>query len=105
VRLEAAEDGRLIRHLDEPDRRWPDEDQASVRGAARFILGGFIGSNIPFGGLVRERALQLLQQHGLQQVKICQIPVGSADAGLRGALLSLQHIPKKVSETISATGL
>ncbi len=89
VRLETLPEGRTLRHVDEPDRRWPPADQAALRGASRILLGGFIGSNIPFGGLIRCRALEVLAQHGLQHIQIFQIPLGSADAGLLGVIRAI----------------
>ena len=85
VRLEQAAGGAIIRHVDEPDRAWSAADRAVVRGAKRFILGGFIGTSKGLGPLVRNRALEVLRRRGLSDVEIFQIPVDSADAGLLGA--------------------
>ena len=89
VRLEHAPHGRIIRHIDEPDRTWSAADRAIVRGARRFILGGFVGTSRGLGPRVRDRALAILRQRGLGDVEIFQIPVDSADAGLLGAAYAI----------------
>ena len=85
VRLQTLPDGRILRHVDEPDRAWSAADRAMVRGTRRFILGGFVGTSQGLGPRVRDRALAVLRQRGLSEVEIVQIPVDSADAGLLGA--------------------
>lgn len=87
VRLESLPDGRLVRHVDEPDRAWSAADQAAVRGVTRFLLGGSVGISRQLGGRIRERALMLLEASGCADVGIFQIPVASADAGLLGVVL------------------
>ena len=94
VRLEPHPDGTIARVVDEPDRAWPESDKALVRGARRFILGGFIGCSKGFGARMRERALAVLRQRGMSEVMLFPIPVESADAGVLGALLAL-HLRDK----------
>ena len=89
VRLERLADGRILRHADEPDRAWSAADRAIVRGARRFILGGFVGTSLGLGPRVRDRALAALRQRGLGAIEIFQIPVDSADAGLLGAAYAI----------------
>ena len=98
VRLEPRPDGTIARFVDEPDRAWPESDRALVRGARRFILGGFVGCSQGFGARMRERALAILRQRGLGEVSLFPIPVESADAGVLGAILAA----KKVSGTFKA---
>ena len=93
VRVECLPGGRMARHVDEPDRAWPAEDRAIVKGSRRFILGGFVGTSRGFGPLVCARALAALRERGLNDVEIFQIPVDSADAGLLGAA---QAIPADI---------
>ena len=92
VRLERRPDGSVARARNEPDRAWPQADQDAVRGVTRFILGGFVGTDRYFGAAVREDALRRLAQRGLGEIRILQIPVDSADAGLLGIITA---IPKK----------
>lgn len=87
VRLETPADGRLIRHVDEPDRAWSADDRAAVRGVRRFVFGGFVGCSRGLGGRIRTRALEALHQRGLADVRIFQVPVDSAEAGLLGVAL------------------
>lgn len=89
VRLETATDGRLLRHMDEPDRAWSGADQRLVRGARRCVLGGFIGTSLGLGGRIRQRGLERLAAHGLSGVEIFQIPLDSADAGVLGAVRAI----------------
>ena len=89
ARLEARSDGTVARHRDEPDRAWPLEDQQLVRGARRFILGGFVGTNPVFGTAVRHGALDLLRSRGQEEVELIQIPVDSADAGIWGIVQAI----------------
>ena len=88
VRLETLRDGRLIRHVDEPDRAWSAADRAAVRGVRRFVFGGFVGCSRGLGGRIRTRALEVLRQRGPADVHIFQIPTASAQAGLLRAVLS-----------------
>ena len=87
VRLEPLPDGRLLRHVDDPDRAWAPADKALVRRVNRVILGGSVGINPVLGGYLRDRALEALRHHGLSDIHIFQIPVASADAGVLGAAL------------------
>ena len=104
VRLEPTPDGRLLRHVDEPDRAWSAADCALIRGCARFILGGFVGTSRGFGARMRERALALLRQRGLREVAIFQIPVESADAGLLGVVRALSsHDIERCQTALSKT--
>lgn len=89
VRLETTRDGRLLRHVDEPDRVWSASDRAAVRGVRRVILGGFVGCSVGLGGRIRRRALDVLRQRGLAEVMIFQVPSTSADAGLLGVVKGL----------------
>ena len=94
VRLEPQADGRVIRHVDEPDRAWSAADQAAVQGASRFLFGGSIGASPTLGACIRARALEQLAQRHLDAVKIFQLPGASADAGLLGATsaIPLDHL-------------
>ena len=98
VRLEASGDGRMRRHMDEPDRAWSAADCAVVRGARRFILGGSMGCSRGLGARVRARALSALRQRGQTEVSLIQIPVAPADAGLLGVL---QAIPTATIRRLS----
>ena len=89
TRLEPTPDGRILRHVDELDRAWSEADRAVVRGARRFILGGFVGTSRGLGGRICERTLGLLRQRGQADIMIFQIPVDSADAGLLGAVRAI----------------
>lgn len=89
VRLDPQPDGAVVRHVDEPDRAWPSADQAAVRGAERFLFGGSIGASPTLGRLIRMQALEELERHRLENVKIFQLPGVSADAGLLGAASSI----------------
>ena len=89
VRLETQAGGRIVRHVDEPDRAWPPDDQAEVRGASRFVFGGSVGVNPVLGSALRRCALAWLQREGLHGIDIIQSPVPSADAGVLGAVLAI----------------
>ena len=89
VRLDAAPGGRLIRHVDEPDRAWSAADREAVRGVRRFLFGGFIGCSSRLGARIRRRALELLRHQGLADLAIFQIPVDSAEAGLLGIVYAV----------------
>jgi predicted NBD/HSP70 family sugar kinase len=84
VRLESSRK-EIRRHVDEPERAWPKADKAAVRGVRRVIFGGWMGCDRPFGGLVRQRALEKLRAGGEADVEIFQIPMLSDDAGMLGA--------------------
>ncbi len=92
VRLEPLPSGGVRRYVDEPDRMWSAEDQALVRGARRFLLGGFVGCSQGLGGRIRAAALPRLAQRGLSDIAILQIPSESADAGVLGVV---QAIPRE----------
>ena len=81
--------GRVQRYVDEPERAWSEADRTLVRGARRFILGGFVGSSLALGKAIRARALERLQEQGLRQVELFQIPMDSADAGVLGAVRAI----------------
>ncbi len=98
IRLERTEGG-VVRHLDEPDRRWSEADCAVVRGVRRVVLGGSVGSNPILGAHLTRRALEWLAGQGLTGVQILQVPGVSADAGLLGAVLAIKV---KVSDTFRA---
>ncbi len=89
VRLETTADGRVLRHLNEPDRAWSAQDQALVRGTKRFILGGFVGCSRGLGTRVRDRALEVLRQRGFHDMQIMPIPVDSDDTGLLGVVRAI----------------
>ncbi|MBI3322038.1 MAG: ROK family protein [Candidatus Omnitrophica bacterium] len=101
VRLEAGPDGRVLRHVDEPDRTWSADDRAVVRGAKRFLFGGFVGCSKGLGGRIRARALEELGQHGLTEVMILQLPAASDDAGLLGAVRAIP--PSALSPRVHAS--
>ena len=84
VRLETDGQGRVARHVDEPDRAWSEADRAIVRGARRIVFGGFLGCSRHLGARVRATALELLRQRQAADVEIFQIPSESGDAGLLG---------------------
>ena len=86
VRLEMTPEGQCRRYVDEPDRAWTEADRRLVQGAKRFILGGFVGSSVALGAHISARALEVLRERGLGEVRIFQIPLGSADAGLLGVV-------------------
>lgn len=89
VRLEALPDGKILRHRDEPDRAWSLQDQEAVRGAKRFLFGGFLGCSRGLGSLVRQHALRYLDLRGLTDVQIIPIPSTSADAGVLGIVTAI----------------
>ena len=102
VRLEPTPDGTILRHVDEPDRAWPDADQAIVRGVRRVVFGGFVGTSLFLGAEVRSWALAELARRGLDAVEIFQIPIDSADAGLLGIVRAIPSAAlQKVSDTFS----
>ena len=86
VRLEPLAGGRVRRHVDEPDHAWSAADQALVRGARRFILGGSVGMSRGLGARIRYAALARLAARGLGRIEIVQIPVSSGNAGLLGVV-------------------
>ena len=89
VRVERLPDGRVLRHVNEPDRAWNRADQDAVRGARRFLFGGFIGFSAQLGARIRRHALERLRAEGTRDVEIFQIPLDSADAGLLGVVTSV----------------
>lgn len=91
VRLETAPDGRVIRHVDEADRAWSEQDRIAVRGARRFLFGGFVGCSVGLGGRIRRRALEVLRERGLEEMLILQVPRASADAGLLGVVTRIHR--------------
>ena len=98
ARLERLPDGRVLRHVDEPDRAWRAADQRLVRGTARYVLGGFVGTSRGLGGRIRQRALERLAARGRSGIEIFQIPRDAADAGLLGAV----HALPQVSDTFQS---
>lgn len=102
VRLERAPDGRLVRHVDEPDRAWSAADRAAIRGARRFLLGGSVGCSAGLGRRIREHALKIVRERGPADVLIFQLPLAPADAGILGVVKGL---PKDVLRNLMrATG-
>ena len=101
VRLERTTDGKVLRHVDEPDRAWPEADRVLVRGVRRLIFGAFVGSSKGLGKLVRSTALEHLRRQGLVDIEIFQIPATSADAGLLGIVQAIptSDIRKALSDT------
>lgn len=89
VRLETLPDGRIVRHVNEPDRAWLPSDIVAVRGAKRFILGGSVGTNPVLGCHIRRRAFSVLAQRGVADIAIFQIPVASSNAGVLGTVLAI----------------
>lgn len=92
VRLETLSDGRVLRHVDEPDRAWSQADRAVVQGAKRFLFGGFVGSSRGLGTRIRERALERLAEQGITDVMIVPVPATSGDAGVLGAVCAVQSV-------------
>ena len=102
VRLEPTPDGRIVRHIDELDRAWPEADKTIVRGVRRVVFGGFLGTSRFLGAEVRSWALAELARRGLDAVEIFQIPIDSADAGLLGIVRAIPSAAlQKVSDTFS----
>jgi hypothetical protein len=101
IRVEASADGPIMRHVDEPDRRWSAQDCDLVRGATRYILGGSVGADPALGGALCWRALEVLRRRALPEIRIMQSPVASADAGLLGAVLAVSRQPGMFVESFT----